>query len=117
RLAVHATDLPIVEGAELDAGDVAQVEHRAVRIRSHRNPAKLLRRLQSSLRADGVRELLSGRHRLGADLAGWVDRALLLDRAHELGDGKPELGQAIGLDPDPHRVVAGAEEAHLADAR
>src|SRR5204863_9367372 len=117
RLAVRATDLAIVERAELDAGDVAESDDRSVWIRSHRNPAKLLGRLQPPLRADGVTELLSGRHRLGADLAGRVDGALLLDGAHELGDREPELGQAIGLDPDPHRVVAGAEEAYLANAR
>ena len=34
----------------------------------------------------------------------------------EIRHGQPHRRQPIGLHPDPHRVVAGAEDAHLADA-
>jgi len=69
----------------------------AVRIRSHGNRAELFRRLQPALGANRVAELLSGRRRLGADLAGRVDGALLLDGADEFGTVSPSLARRSGL--------------------
>ena len=40
-----------------------------------------------------------------------------LDRADDLRHRDAELGQLIGLDPQPHRILAGAEYLHAADAR
>ena len=49
--------------AELDAGDVAQMQHRAVRVGADDDIAELLRRDETALRANGVGELLAARRR------------------------------------------------------
>ena len=116
RLTVHAADLLIVERAQLDPCDVAQTNHRSVRIRSHRDRAELCLGLQAALRANGVGGLLVCRRRTRADLARWIDGALLLNRAAQVRHGQPEPGEPIGLHPDAHRVVTRAEHARLADA-
>ena len=115
-LAVDAARLLVVERAELDARDILQPHHRAVRVRAHRDGSEFLRRLQPPLRADRVGHLLPGRRRLRADLTGRIDGALLLHGAHQIGNREPERGQPVRLHPDAHRVVAGAEDADVADA-
>ena len=71
-------------------------------------------RLKPALRANGVGHLLSWRRRLGANTAGGVYGVLLADRVCEVGNTKTQLCQHVRLDPDPHRVVAGAEKDDLA---
>ena len=63
RLAVDAADLLVVQRAELDARDVAQPDHRAVRVRAHHDRAELLLGLQAALRAHRVGHLLAGGRR------------------------------------------------------
>src|SRR6202011_6240731 len=46
-----------------------------------------------------------------------VHAALLLHGQVDVGHRYPELGEQIRLDPDAHRVVAGAKDQNLADAR
>ena len=55
--------------------------------------------------------------RLAADLAGGVDGVLRLDRGDDLRNGDAELRQLVGLHPEAHGVLAGAENLHAADAR
>jgi hypothetical protein len=45
-----------------------------------------------------------------------TDDILLLDRVGDVGHGQPQLGQLVRFDPDPHRVVAAAQHAGLANA-
>ena len=116
RLPVHASDLLVRQGAELDARDVAEAHDRAVRIQAHDDLRELLRRQEPPLGADRVRELLALRRRLGADLSRGVHRALLLDRARQVGDRQAELRELIGVDPDAHRVLGRAEVEDLPDA-
>src|SRR5262249_57964946 len=73
-LAVDPRPLLIVERAEFDPGDILEPHGRAVRVRAHNDLAELFRRSKPPLRADGVSHLLSRRRRLGAHLAGGVDR-------------------------------------------
>ena len=115
-LAVDAADLLVVQRPELDSGDVAQPDHRAVRVRADRNRPELRLGLKPPLRANGVGHVLTGRGRVGADLARRIHGALLLDRVPHVRHGQPEPGEQVRLDPYPHRVVAGAEDARLADA-
>ena len=60
RLTVDAADLLVVERAELDSRDVVQADDGAVRVCAHDDVAELFRRLEPSLRADRVGELLAG---------------------------------------------------------
>ena len=109
----HAVGL----GAEFDPGHVGHAHHRAVRVGAQHHPAEILGRLQPALGAHRVGELLARRHRLGAHLAGRVDRVLGVDRIDDLGDGDVEPGQPVRLDPHAHGVLAGAEDGHAGDAR
>ena len=58
-----------------------------------------------------------GAGRVGANLARGINCALLLDRAHKIGNRQPKFGEQIRFNPDAHRVIAGAEKANLTHAR
>ena len=116
RLPIHAADLTVGERPQLDARDVAHSHHRPVGVRTQHDRAKLVGCLQPALRADRVRQLLAGRARRSAELPRGVDGVLLLNGVREVGHGQAHRRQTIGLDPDPHRVVVGAEDEHLTDA-
>ena len=117
RLAVHAADLLVVQGAQLDAGDVAHPDHRAIRVRSHGDVPELLFCLETALRPDRVGHLLTEGHGIGADLSGGIDGALLLNGAAQIRDREPEPREHVRLHPDPHGVIASAEDTSFADAR
>ena len=53
---------------------------------------------------------------LAADLAGRVHRVLRLDGVDDVGDGDAQLRQLVGLYPEPHGILPGAENLRLADA-
>ena len=54
--------------------------------------------------------------RLAAHLTGRVHRVLRLDGVGNVGDGDAQLRQLIGLHPQPHRILADAEDLGLAHA-
>ena len=116
-LAVQPADLLVGEAPELDPRNVLQAHDRAVRVGTDDDLAELLRRLEPPLRPHRIGQLLPLRGGLGADLAGGIHGALLLDGLVDVGHGYPEIGEQVRLDPDAHRVVAGAEDQDLADAR
>ena len=94
-----------------------QAHNRTVRVGPHDDLAELLRRLEPPLRPHRIGHLLPLRGGLGADLAGGVHAALLLNGRVDVAHRDPELGQHIRPDPDAHRIIAGAEDQDLADAR
>ena len=103
--------------AEINARDVFHPHKRTVRIRPNDNLAKFLRRLQSSLRAHGISEFLSAWNRFAADLAGGIHRVLLLHCGDDVGHSDAELRELVRLDPQPHSVLASAENLHIANSR
>jgi len=60
--------------------------------------------------------LLRGIRRL-ADLAGGELRVLLVDRAQDVRRRELQLREAVGPQPDPHRVVLRAEDLNVGGAR
>ena len=106
----------VVLRAQFHAGDVLDPHDAAVGSGADDDLLELLGRCQPSLRPDRVGELLPLRRRLAADLAGRIHGVLRLDRRDDLGDGDRQLRQLVGLDPQPHRVLAGAEDLDAADA-
>ncbi len=54
--------------------------------------------------------------RRAAHLAGGIHGVLRLNGGDHFGDGDAELRELVGLDPQPHRVLARAEYLHVADA-
>jgi hypothetical protein len=103
-------------GAELDAGDVAQARHRAIRavlMMMSPNSSSLCRRpcaLTDSCRST------PGRIRRGADHAGGGLDVLGADLVDDIAGRKAVLGHLLRIEPDAHRIVAGAEQLDLADA-
>ena len=82
-LPVHPADDVVHLRAELDAGHVLQPDHGPVLVGADHDIPEFLFRLQAALRADAIRELLSRRNRLGADLTGRVHGVLGLDGVRE----------------------------------
>ena len=114
--AVQAADLAVALRAELDARHVAHPYDRSVDVGAHDDVAEFLLGGEASLRAHRVGELLPRGHRLAADLAGRVHRVLLLQRVEDLAHRDAELGERVGVDPEAHGVVSGAEDTDLTDA-
>src|SRR5450432_1612390 len=50
-------------------------------------------------------------------LPGGIHVVLLLNGFGDVGNGKAEFSQNVGLDPDTHGVIARAEDSHFAHAR
>src|SRR5689334_24976871 len=71
---------------------------------------------ETALRGDG--ELVGDRlrHRLSADDAGRYLKILLADRLHDVARREPARRDLVGIEPDAHCVVAGAEHDDLARA-
>src|SRR5439155_10057381 len=115
--AVEAANNVVVLSAQLDASHVLQPHDRTIRSGTEDEVAKLLLRREPSLRANGVSELLAGRCGTAADFAGRVDGVLTADRVDNLRDGDVEFGQLVRLHPDSHRILPGAKDRHLRNAR
>ena len=109
---VQAVDLR----AELDPRDLFQAQQRAVRIGADDDLAELLPARQAAGRADGVGELLAGRRRFAADLSGGIHRVLRAQGVDDVGNRHAELRQLVGLHPEPHRVLARAEDLDVGNA-
>jgi hypothetical protein len=116
RLAVEAAVELVVLAAELDARDLVEAHRRAVGARAHDDLAELLRVGEAALGGDRVDEVLRRADRRRADLAGRELRVLLVDRRDDVAGRELELREAVGLEPDPHRVVLRAEDLHVGRA-
>ena len=97
-------------------GDVAQPCDFAVGAALDDDVAELLFGLQAALRVDGELEIEARHARRGTDHAGRRLDVLRPDRAHDVAGRQPALGDLLRIEPDPHRIVAGAEQLHVADA-
>jgi hypothetical protein len=115
RFAVERSVLLIVLRTELDASDVVQPHVRAVRILAQNDVAKLFGFDEPPWRPNRVRQLLAQRRRLTAELTGGIHGVLSAHGRLHVGRGQSEPGQHVRLQPDPHRVVAGAEVADISD--
>src|SRR4029077_7332015 len=100
-----------------DASDVRHAHDRAVGVGAHHDGGELLRRDQPALRAHRVGELLARGRGLRPDRPRRVHGVLLVDRREDLRDRDVQLGEGVGPHPEPERVLAGAEDRHLPDAR
>jgi hypothetical protein len=117
RAVVDMADEVVLQRAEFDAGDVTEPHHREVLVRTHDDRLELPGVGQAAARGQRVDEFLAVLDRLLADLARRELRVLAGDRAPHVAGGDAELCHAIGLQPDAHRVVLGAEDLHVGGAR
>ena len=71
---------------------------------------------QPALGLDGELDLLVWRGRRRADPAQRGLDVLVLHRRDDVGRRQIELGQPVGIEPDPQRVIERPEQADLPDA-
>ena len=82
------------------------MQDRAVRIGSENDVSKFFGLHQSTLRADGIGELLALRNRLATNLASGVHVVLSLDCFNHIRCCDAELGEFVGINPYPQRILA-----------
>ena len=103
-------------GPEFNAGDVAQTRHGAVGAGLHDDVAELFRRLQPALCIHGQLQIDADQAGGGTDNAGRGLDILLADRLGDVACGQLTLRDLLRVEPYPHGIVTGAEQAYLADA-
>src|SRR5208282_1322400 len=64
----------------------------------------------------GIRKFLAFGDGFTANLAGRIYGVLGQDRVDDFWNGDRKFGELIRLDPEAHRILAGAEDLHAADA-
>ena len=103
-------------GAELDAADVAHAHQRAVGAGLHDDVLELVGLGQAAGGADADGEELVDVGRRVADGAGGDLDVLLAQRGHDVAGRDLAGGELLRVEPQPHRVLALAEDDHVADA-
>ncbi len=77
--------------------------------------SKSLGRFQSTASADGELICRSGGGWRCTDLASSDLHVLFANHVDDVGGRQPSLPQFFWIQPDPHAVVAGAEDLHFAN--
>ena len=106
-------------GAQLDVGDVLEPQDFALGIGPQNDVRVLLRLVVAPLIGQDVLDRLRRLARRLAEPAGRPDDALFGQGLHDVLGGDLVGAHAVGLQPDPHRVRAAAEDpgaAHALDA-
>ena len=115
RLAIQHAELLVTLGTEFHAGDVLEAEDTVGGAGAQHDVAKLLGGRQAPAGHDGHHK--GGVHRrLLAEAADGVLSVRGTDRTDDLSGSDTERRHAVRPQPDAHRVVAGTEDARVADA-
>ena len=77
---------------------------------------ELFRGSQSTLGTHRVGILLPFGHRFTAHLACGIYRVLRLNGRDDFRNGDRQFGQLVGFDPEPHRILAGAEDLYASNS-
>ena len=119
-LAADLAPLVVDLGAELDAGHVLEARQGdpgpSLVAGLDDDVVELLGVAEPPERRDGVLERLVRGRRVLADLAGGDLHVLLADRGQHVLGGQVAGLELLGVEPDPHAVVAAAEDLDVADA-
>src|SRR5207247_4775287 len=111
---VRAVDR-VVGGGELDASDVLEARHLAVSSFADNDVLEFSRIGQTPFDEHRILHLLPLRNGRQAETTGGRDDVLLADHIRDVRGGDANAGHALRVEPDAHAVVAGAEDANLAD--
>src|SRR5262249_16067581 len=110
RLAVEREDLAIGLRAELHAADVAHVDHLPVRFGLDDDILELADILEAAGDVEGVLKRLRVRRRRHAELAGGDLLVLAFERVDNILGRQRTRVELVGIEPDAHRILAGAED-------
>jgi hypothetical protein len=116
RLVVELENLAISLRAELDGTYISYPRHVAIVAGLDDDVLELARILQPSVDVERVLESLARRRRRAADLSGGDLLALLLDGLDHVLRNQVARLQLVGIEPDAHGILAGAEDRDIADA-
>ena len=116
RLAVGPADLVVGLGAKLDPRDILEADDGTVGIGPKDHVFVFLHGLQPSGGKHRQRQFDFVAGRSLADRPGREDGVLLADGRRHIGNGHLPGLEPIGVDPDPHRIIFGPENASVADA-
>jgi hypothetical protein len=116
-LAVEPERDRVVFRTEAHAADVVDADESTVRLRHEDDVAELGGAVKPPVRLNGVLVRLVAVGRRGADGARRDLHVLLLERGRDRPGGQIVVGQLLGIQPQPHRVLALAEDGHAAHAR
>ena len=116
-LAVDLAAHILILRPQLDMADVFDPDDPAVRRGFDDDLRELLGIDQAAQCAQGDLGLLAGQDGGLADLAGGDLEVLFAQGADHVAGGHVADGQLVGIEPDPHAVIALAEHQHVADAR
>ena len=106
----------VVGRAQFQAGDVTQAGHGTTGVGFDDDVAELFFTLQTALRVDGqlhinARQTWRRAHHPGRSLD-----VLFTNRPHHVPGGQTALSDFLRVQPDTHRIIARAEQLHLAHA-
>ena len=102
--------------AKFHAGDILQAHNCPGGGFAHNNFSEFLGGCQPALGSDGIGILLAFRNGFAAHLTCRVYGVLRLDCRDNLRHGDGQLGQLVGLDPQPHGILARTENLDASDA-
>ena len=119
---IATADLPqqeavggVVQRAQFDPGHVAQPHGAAVRAGFDDDVLELLNVLEPAGEGEvGLERPVGDRRR--RELAAGDLQVLGADRRHHVARGHAERCDLVGIEPQPHRVIARAENLDVADA-
>ena len=103
-------------GAQLQARHIFHPNRPAIWRLAHNDVAELLRGRQTALGQHCIGVLLIRGSRLASNLPSRIDSVLGFYRVYNIGDRDAELRQLVRIHPEPHRILACAENDRLADA-
>jgi hypothetical protein len=116
RVVVQQRTQRVVGSAHFEAADVAQAGHGAVGAALDDDVAEFFFALQAPLRIDRQLHVHAREARRCADHAGRGLHVLAADGSHHVAGREAALRDLLRVEPDAHRVVAAAEDLHLAHA-
>ena len=115
RLAQEEAAGGVGQRTELDAGNVAQPHGTAVGAGLHHDVLELPDIFEAASEDEVRLECAIGNRRL-RDLSARDLQVLRADRCQHLARCQTDIGDPVGIEPQPHRVVARAEHLDVADA-
>ncbi len=117
RAAVQSEYLAIGLCTELHPADIADPRHLTGSAGLDDDVCELFGIVQPAIDIERILKRLHGGRRRRADLSGGDLLALLLQRVDDILGHQATRLQFLRIEPDPHGVLAGAEDHHVADTR
>src|SRR6266849_6774445 len=115
RFPVQPAEIAVVLSAQLHARYILDAHDPAIRRFAQNDLPKFLWRSQAALGADRVGVFLVFGRWLAANLPGGIHGVLRLNGVDHISNCDSQFCQLVGLHPQAHRILAGAEDLDIAN--